>query len=506
VKRRWWIASGAAAGLAVLLAVFLRPRPPEEFPLADLVPSDAVFYAGFPDRTRLEALLPLLPAEEAKRVRDGLDSAGPHLAGGVAVYVDLEGRWVFLARLTRASALVAGGEVENGAAVVAQSPEALARHKARKGALADEEAFRRLRSRCFLNVRALRPRWSRLRDFEAVGFDIQSADPLVLRGRILYRGGVFRLFLEQYVQAPGQGPPQGEGPAAAALTEYFPRLWDEFVADLSPLNRERAEREAQVLSGAFLNGRGMKEFLKRVGPSWGFSVVSTPHDFPALVVWIELADEAARDTLGKMLHRAAQDADKYAREKGEAPWLELGAEGGIWRVRFQGQAALRRGEALSPAYTFEKNRIVLSTCASALAAPPAAPGGSHASLTVDVPRARELLLQLAAFLADGAFREEAAKQADRLYREVFTTAALAALKRQTPDASDRERFLVGQRAQLEGRALGDLRSTERYEKELARQKARLEAWTGRFERWDRLTANGRFTGEGFDFELRATPK
>jgi hypothetical protein len=503
MRRRWWIPLGAAAALSAVAAFVFRPRAPEAFPLAELVPADAVFYAGFRDLARLEALLPLLPADPARRLREGLDSARPHLSGGAAVYLDREGQWVFLARLTRASALVAGGEVENGAAVVAQTPEALARHKARKGALAGEEAFRRLRSSGFLNVRALRLP-GRFRDFEAAGFEVESVDPLVVRGKAAYRGSVLRLFLEQYVQAPGQGPPPGDSPAAAAFTEHFPRLWEEFVADLSPMNRERAEREAATLSQAFLRGRGLKEFFKRVGPSCGLQAVPTPHGFPALVLWIELAGEETRDLLGKMLHRAAQDAKNYAREKGEAPFVELSAEGAVWRVRFPGQAALRLGEAFTPAYTFEKNRIVLSTCASALQAPPPSPGPAHASLSVDVARARELLLQLAPLLADGVFRDEAARQAERLYREMFTPDALAALRRQTPDASDRDRILAGHRAQLEARALGDLAKSERYAGELERQKARLESWAAPFSRWDRLAASARFTGEGLEFELRAS--
>ena len=54
VKRRSWIVLGSALGaLALAAALLLRPRPPEPFPLAELVPADAVVYAGFPDVRRL---------------------------------------------------------------------------------------------------------------------------------------------------------------------------------------------------------------------------------------------------------------------------------------------------------------------------------------------------------------------------------------------------------------------------------------------------------------------
>ena len=77
------------------------------------VPADAVVYAGFPDVRRL-AEIPGL-----EDLADRLEPARAHLSGAAAVYVDRHGDWVFLARLTRLAALVAGGEVENGAFVAA---------------------------------------------------------------------------------------------------------------------------------------------------------------------------------------------------------------------------------------------------------------------------------------------------------------------------------------------------------------------------------------------------
>ena len=129
-RRGWWILAGGVLAAAAAVALF-RPRPREQFPLLERVPSDAVFYAGFPDYRELEAM----PTPWSGEIRRRLDSARPHLAGGLAIYLDRERQWVALARLTRSSALLAGSELEDGAAVVAQTPEALARHRTRRGSL-----------------------------------------------------------------------------------------------------------------------------------------------------------------------------------------------------------------------------------------------------------------------------------------------------------------------------------------------------------------------------------
>ena len=255
-RARWVLLAGVllAAGAA---AVVLRPRPLERFPLAELVPAKARFYAGFPDFRELEEL----PGPWAAEIRAKLEPARPHLAGGLAIYGDAAGEWVLLARLTRGSALLAGAAVEDGAAVVAQSPEALARHRTREGSLAELPEFRRLGSRFFVNLEPLKLR-GRLHDFAAVGFDRVPGADLVLRGRALYRGSLFRTYLEQYVQAPRHGAPAGPAPAGAVLTEYFPRVWEEIVHDVLDLvDAEKAEREAQLLSRDFLEGRSFREFL-----------------------------------------------------------------------------------------------------------------------------------------------------------------------------------------------------------------------------------------------------
>src|SRR5688572_27288410 len=150
VKRRVWLVLGAVlAAFALSAALLLRPRPPELFPLAELVPADAVLYAGVPDvRTLAE-----VPGLEELAAR--LEPARAHLSGPAAVYVDRHGDWVFLARLTRLAALVAGGEVENGAAVIARGPAALARHKERRRSILELDTFRALGKTIFINVDAL---------------------------------------------------------------------------------------------------------------------------------------------------------------------------------------------------------------------------------------------------------------------------------------------------------------------------------------------------------------
>jgi hypothetical protein len=489
VKRRR-VLVGSALLLAAGAAALLRPRPPEEFPLAHLVPADAFVYAGFPHWRELEARLGAFLPEDSRRK---LDEAKPHLAGPVAVYLDRERRWVFLARLTRISEAFA--DVEDGAAVVAESSEALARHKARKGALADLASFRALRSRVWIDLEPLRLP-GRLRDFSALGLELGEDR---ITGRATYRGGLFRLYLEQYLKAPGRGAPPGA--ATAALADSFVRLWDDFLHGLGPADREKAEREGSALARHFLQGRSLRDFLKDVGPGWGVSLVPTPHGPPALVGWVDLAGEDTRDKLGKMLHRLAQDGADQARDKGEPPPVDLAADGGIWRLKFPWAAALRLGEAFTPAYRLDPDRLVFTTCASILEVPVAPPGEGHVAAAVELAPALELVRGLAPLLADGAFRDEAERTAAGLYAQVYTPAVLAALRRQRPDVLDRERFLAEQKAQLAAKALGDLQRTPRYEEELRRRRVWIDGWAGRFAAWSKAELSGRFSGEGFDFRV-----
>src|SRR2546425_9699985 len=71
-----------------LIAAFLGPRGPEEFPLAELVPADALFYAGFPDYHRLEELATKFPGVLKEEDRKRIEEAKPHLSGAVAFYID----------------------------------------------------------------------------------------------------------------------------------------------------------------------------------------------------------------------------------------------------------------------------------------------------------------------------------------------------------------------------------------------------------------------------------
>ena len=82
---------------AAALVYFLQPDPVEEFPLADHVPADAVAYAGFADYRELNAL----PSSIVGGIRERIADSESALAGPVAVYVDRDLEWVFLARLTR---------------------------------------------------------------------------------------------------------------------------------------------------------------------------------------------------------------------------------------------------------------------------------------------------------------------------------------------------------------------------------------------------------------------
>lgn len=500
-----WILLGLAALLgAGALVAFLRPRPPEEFPLAELVPRDALFYAGFPDLRRFEELVSKIPDAWKEEDRRKLEEARPHLAGPIAFYLDARGEWVGLARLTRAAALVA--DLEGDAAVFAQTPAALERFRGRTGALRDVAAFRDLKSRLFLNLESF-DLPGRFGDFAALGFEIEPGDPWVIRGRAAYRPDRFRLYIERYVQAPHRAGSAGGGPAAQlALTDPFLRLWDDLLEGLSAEARDRIEREAQVLRRDLLEGREVREFLGRLGPRWGIAAVPTPHGFPALVGWLDLPDEAAREKLESLLTRAAQDHERTSRGYGQVPAVEVEKKDGHWRLKFPKAAALRLGEAFTPAYAFSGNRLVLSTCASALVPPAGAEGDAHAALSLKVAPAVGLLRSTAAYWTDDAFRSEADGMALARYVREFNPLALGALARKIPDPVERAKHIEVRRAELVAEALGEISKGPKYRDELARRERSIASWGERLSWLDRIDGSGRFTGDGLRFELRAWPK
>ncbi len=501
MKRRGWIVLGIGLAAAAALATLFRPRPKERFPLAELVPAEAVFYAGFPDYHEIETL----PIPWAAEIRKRLEPSRLHLSGGLAVYLDRDGHWVVLARLTRASALVAGAEIERGAAVFAETPETMARHKAREATLDKLPEFQALGSRFFVNLEPLKLR-GRLHDFSALGFELQPGPPLVLRGRAFYRGGLFRTYLEQYVQAPRHGAPEGTAPLQAAFTEHFPRVWDEIIHELDPIDCEKAEREAHLLGRDYLEGRPLREFLGRLGPGWGFSIVPTPFSKPALVAWIDLPDEPTRDLARKMLHRAINDSIRLRRDRGAAPAFDVAPDGPIWRVKWVDARTMRLGEAFSPGYTFEKNRFVFSTCAATLSAPSIAAGDGHVAAGAEVGPLLESFRSLMPFFADDAFRGEAQRSSLALYLRAFPPSTMVMLKKQFPDPADLAKYQEAQRAQFEAKALEELSKTPPYQEELGRLKASIDAWASRVSWLERVSASGRFTSDGLEFEVRAWPK
>lgn len=516
MKRRWALAAAAAALIAAAAAAawLFRPLPREEFPLAELVPADALFYAGFPDLDALDRAAARLPREWIDPLRAKLEPFRRWLAGATAVYADRELEWVFLARLGRAAALAADVEREGDAAVVASSPAALARHRARRRPLPENPDFRALGSRYFVNLEPLRLK-GRLRDFSALGFDLDPSGPgIVLRGRAACRAGFYRYSLEHYVQAPRRHAPPDGAPAGLAFVEHFPRLWDDLLRELSPADRERVEREASAIGRELLDGRGVREFLGRLGPGCGLAAVPTPHGFPALAGWIDFPDAATRDKFGAMLLKAARDAENYARERGQEPLFELRAEGPLWRLRFPGPASARLGDAFSPAYVFRENRLVFATCAAALDALPTVPGGeSHAAAAVDVAAALDLARALSGWRADGAFVDEAERAAEVRHGRSWTPGMVEARRRQLlakhdPKAAEFElaKFLASERHRMVAEELGRISKTERYAQELARRRAEVGEWERRLGWLDRATLEGRFTGGGFEFTLRARPR
>ena len=503
MKRSGWIFLGVTAVLAAgLLAAFLGPRGPEEFPLAELVPADALAYAGFPDTRRLEELAAKFPGAVTEEARKRFDEAKPHLSGAVAFYLDSKGEWVGLARLTRAAAAFAGATVEGDAAVFAQTPAALERRRARTGALIDVPAFRRLKSQGFVNLEAL-GLGGRLADFSAAGFRLEGGDPWTLRGRALYRPDRYRLYLERYVQAPRDaGAAPGGPPFQLAMTDPFLRLWDELLGELDAAERDQVDRECQLLRRDVTENRDVREILGRLGPRWGIALAPGP----ALVAWVELPDAATGELLGRMIERAAADVVRQARGRSQAPPFELEKGESAWRLKIPKAPSLRLGAAFSPALAIMKNRLVITTCASALDAPGVAASGSHAELSIQVAPALELARSLVPFLADWTFRPEAEQMARaRHYRE-YGPLSLGAIKELPRDPYERERFLAAKRREFTADALGELSRSEPYKARRTGLEHSVATWSGRLSTLDRVSWTGRFTGEGLEFELQGWPR
>jgi hypothetical protein len=499
VRRRGWILLGTALlGLAAGAAWLLRPPPPEAFPLVELVPADAVLYADFPDYRTLEAL----PLPDAGGLRRRLDPARPHLAGPAAVYVDDSGGWVFLARLTRASALVAGADVEDGAVVVASSPETLARHRARKARLDGLETFRTLGSRIFLNLDAFRP--AARRDFPAAGFELVSLRPLVLRGRALTRGELYRLYVERYLQAPRRPVP--EGAVGALLLEPPVRTWDDALLGLGPADRERVDREALSLSRDLLGGRPLRDFLGRLGPGWALRVVPTPHGPPAAVLALDLPDPETRELLPRMLHKVAIDVAQLYRNQGEAPPFELSLRDGVWHVRIARAAELRLGEAFSPAFSIRGDRWILASCAELMDLPSSGEEARQSALRVDLAAGFAMARGLLPLLADGAFRDEAERAGAQLFAKAYGPDTQAALRKQMPDPADLRRFLAAQRSKLVARALEEIAGTPRHAERRRELGAELERWETALAGLGRLELDARFSAGSVELEIRLEEK
>jgi hypothetical protein len=499
----------AALILALMVAgagAYLWSRSPAVPPLSHLVPSDALFYAGFADLESAERIARAVPAVES--LLKNVDEARPHLAGEVALYVDREREWVLLARLRTVSAMLSKGEVEDGVAVVPQSPAALARRKARGAPLSADPRFRALSMPGYVDLEAFRLP-GRLGDFSALGFEVDPGEPVVVRARALYRPEPYRIYLEHVVRGGGAGAPAA-APAAGVFTDHFPRVWDDFVASLSKAERERLEGQATVLSKEYLGGRKVRDFLGDVGPAWSVALVPTPHAFPALVGWVRVADPAARSALEKSLWRALTQRVGDSWKAGVAPPFDVAEDGPIRRVRFPGAIPLRLGEAFAPAYLFRDDLLVFSTCASVLdRAAPARGGAGHVTAAVEVASAADLIRSLTGLLADRTFLPEAGAAAAADLARLWPPSAVAAkraewLPRVGPQTADFEvaRFLQAERSRLAAEHLARLAKTPAYEAELATWKDRIEEWAARLKPFKRLEATGNYTGTGFAFQVR----
>jgi hypothetical protein len=498
VKRLPWVLLGSVLIAGGLAAAFLRPRSPEEFPLAELVPADALAYAGFPDLSQFEAVATRIPGAWSEDDRRRLDGSRSHLSGAIALYLDLHGEWVLLARLTRAAAAIGGETVEGDAAIVAQSPAAMERWRARKGSLLDLPTFRRLAQPCYLNLETL-ARADDLVDFTAAGFRIEGTDPWRVRGRLLYRADRLRTILERSVQAPrSAGTGAGQTALQLVATDPVVRIWEAYVGTLPADDRERVERESLLLQREFLGGRSLREFLTGLGPRWGVALAPTPDGMPALQAWVEVPDPRTGDTLEKMLVRAARDAERQAHARGQAPFLELAPSGPPWKLLFPGSPALRLGEDFAPAFRVTEGRLVFSTCQATLGAPPPGTGDAHAQLQVRPEAALRMARAAIPYLTDRAFRTEADSMAVARYFREYGPLSLGVLSRKIPDPAERETYLAVRRAEFVADALSELSKTDRYRDLEARLEKTISAWTVRLAKIQQISITARFTGEGLD--------
>lgn len=369
---------GAALGaLLVLIALamaWIRPQKTEARPLEDLVPDDALVYAGFQSPAAFEAFLVRFDPDRAAEWRRRTVPLQPHLAGAVAFYLDRERRPVLLARLRRLATLSPELEVDGDALVWAETPAALARHRARKAPLASRRDFQSLGRRGFVDLAALALP-GRLADFPALGFDVEA---LTLRGSMTYSAAAFRTYLERYVHAPRSGGVPGQ----IALTESFPRIWEEILAALEPKDRERVEREAYVLGRDYFEGRSLAEFFGRIGPAWGFQL-----DPPAL--WIDVPEELTA-TARAMITRAVVDGTRVRRQRDLPPLVTLREEGPLTHATLDGEL----GKRWHPSYRFHQGRLVVWNGGAAPEIPPARSGSHHVTGRLDVPALAALLPEL----------------------------------------------------------------------------------------------------------------
>lgn len=395
--KRPWIAAAVFLALALAAAAaWLMTAPREELPLAGLVPEDALLYAGFRSVAEAEALAGAVPREWTEPFLAKLAEQRSNV-GAVAVYLDREGEWVALARLTRAAA--AFSDAAGGVAVSAQSEAALRRHRERKGAIAANTDFRALRAPLFVNLEALGLP-GRLGDFSGAGFEIEPGPPLVLRGRAAYRAGLLRTYLRHYVHAPPADRAGGNAPVRLAFVESAARGWQDVLRGLGEEDGAIARREEEAIRREVLGGEEPARFLGRLGPSCGLAATPVDGSIPTVTAWLDLPDPATRAPLAAILPKAGYDILWSRKQRGlDAPY-GLWRDEETWRVKILRPWAERHGGALSPAWAVRGDRLVVSSRASELSSPGPVPSDAHVTASIEVAPALAMARALAPLLDD----------------------------------------------------------------------------------------------------------
>jgi len=137
---------------------------------------------------------------------------------------------------------------------------------------------------------------------------------------------------------------------------------------------------------------------------------------------------------------------------------------------------------------------------------PAAGEPAQGAVRIDVPAALALARGLLPVMADGAFRDEAARSADAFFARAYPPDTQAALRNQMPDAAELRKFLAVQRSKFAAKALEEIARSAAWKQELEELTAALDRVAGATSLLGRVELDARYVAGGVELELRATAR